>query len=89
MKRSLQVRYRWKEAAQFTPISPAMFEVISQQADVHALPDRWVKERRITLRIFGTEDRDVDAVRVPAGCGTDAVTAIVRFVILSIVFGKC
>ena len=66
MKRSLQVRCRRKEAAQFTAILPAMSEVISHQADVHALLDRWVKERRITWRIVGTEDRDVDAVRVPA-----------------------
>ena len=48
--RRLEIRYRWKSAAQFSPISPGMVQQLAGRADVHALLAEWIKQRRIPAK---------------------------------------
>src|SRR5262245_15503591 len=48
IRRCLEIRYRWKSAAQCQPITASMFRQLTGQPHIRSVLDEWIKERRIT-----------------------------------------
>src|SRR5215831_12558694 len=57
--RRLEIFYRWKRAAQYSPITASMFRQLTGQPNVHSLLDQWIKQRRITWKDVRTERKIV------------------------------
>ena len=57
--RRLEIFYRWKSAAQFQPVTAAMFRQIASQTDVHSLLAEWIKQRRVSWKDVRTERKIV------------------------------
>ena len=55
----LEIRFRWKSAAQFRPITAAMFRQITAQTNVYPVLNKWIKERSITWSEVRTERKIV------------------------------
>jgi len=57
--RRLEIRYRWKSAAQFSPISLGMFQELSSGADVFGRLQHWIREKRVSWKEVRTERKIV------------------------------
>ena len=57
--RRLEIFYRWKSAAQYSPITAPMFRQISGESDVHSVLAEWIKQRGITWKDVRTERKIV------------------------------
>jgi hypothetical protein len=55
----LGVFYRWKSAAQYGPISTAMFQEIATAVSINSALDKWIKQRRISWFEVRTESKIV------------------------------
>src|SRR5262249_30071762 len=73
--RRLEIFYRWKSAAQYSPITAAMFRQITSKADVHSLLAEWIKQRRITWKDVRTERKIVVSITVWISLNCRAGTA--------------
>jgi hypothetical protein len=59
MPHRLEVLYRWKSAAQYSPVTASMFRQLTSHTNIHSLLAEWIKQRRITWRDVRTERKIV------------------------------
>jgi len=64
--RRLEIRYRWKSAVQFSPVTPGMFQEINGRANAFGLLEQWIRERRVSWNEVRTKNQYRQVLRLRA-----------------------